>query len=287
MKSVIVRAKEYVRQASSTEKSVLQFILDAPQEASRLSIHALSREVFASPSTIARLCRKMGFKDYREYQRALACELAVKEDVVIETDLEIGTEDKLEMIIGKSVSRSIASLEDTKNLIDIDAVKQCVKLMVKADSLVFFGVGASLLVARDAHLKFIRVKKHCQVSDDFDVQLVMTKTMQENDVAILISYSGQTAQIVECARQLKERQVPIIAITCFVESELSKLANYNLYVSATEYAFTSGKFTSRLSQLLVVDILYLAYLQATYKTSQDALIATHIEKRRNGVTTDE
>lgn len=287
MISVIVRAKEYVKQASETEKSVLYYILSAPKEASKLSIHALSKKVFASPSTIARLCRKIGFKDYREYQRALVCELAVKEDVVIETDLEIGAEDNLETIMGKTVFRSISSLEDTKNLIDIEAVKQCVKLMVGADSIDFFGVGASLLVARDAYLKFVRVKKHCQISDDFDVQLVLTRTMQENDVAILVSYSGQTAQIVECARRLKERRVPIIAITCFIESELSKLADYNLYVSATEYAFTSGKFTSRLSQLLVVDIIYLAYLQATYQTSQDALLATHIEKRRNGVTTDE
>lgn len=40
-----------------------------------MGTHELARVVFASPSTIGRLCRKIGFDDYREYQRALACEL--------------------------------------------------------------------------------------------------------------------------------------------------------------------------------------------------------------------
>lgn len=40
------------------------------------------------------------------------------------------------------------------------------------------------------------------------------------------------------------------------------------------------------SQLLVIDILYLAYIQATYSTSQTALIATHIDKRDKGEAED-
>jgi DNA-binding MurR/RpiR family transcriptional regulator len=286
MKSVIVRAKEYLKQASETEKGIIRFILSDPERASHMGTHELARVVFASPSTIGRLCRKIGFGDYREYQRALACELALREGVVIESNFEIGAQDSIETIISKTVSRSNASLEDTQSLIDGRVVEQCVGLMSRADSMTFFGVGASLLVAKDAFFKFIRVKKHCQISDDFDLQLVMAKTMTPNDVAVLISYSGKTKATVDCARQLKANGVPIIAITCFVESELSKLADYNLYVSATEYEFTSGKFTSRLSQLLVIDILYLAYIQATYSTSQTALIATHIDKRDKGEAED-
>lgn len=286
MKSVIVRAKEYLKQASETEKGIIRFILSDPERASHMGTHELARVVFASPSTIGRLCRKIGFGDYREYQRALACELALREGVVIESDFEIGEQDSIETIISKTVSRSNASLEDTQSLIDSRVVEQCVGLMARADSMTFFGVGASLLVAKDAFFKFIRVKKHCQISDDFDLQLVMAKTMTPSDVAVLISYSGKTKATVDCAKQLKANGVPVIAITCFVESELSKLADYNLYVSATEYEFTSGKFTSRLSQLLVIDILYLAYIQATYSTSQTALIATHIDKRDKGEAED-
>lgn len=286
MKSVIVRAKEYLKQASEAEKTIIRFILDNPEEASHMGTHDLSRAVFASPSTIGRLCRKMGFRDYRDYQRALGCELAVRQGAAVGMDFEIGPQDGVSAIVSKTVSRSNASFEDTKSLIDCGVVDQCVRLMTRAESIGFFGVGASQLVAKDAFLKFIRVKKHCQISEDFDVQRVFAKTMHEKDVAVLVSYSGQTKAMTDCAKLLKTNRVPIIAITCFMESELSRLADYNLYVSATEYSFTSGKFTSRLSQLLVIDILYLAYIQATYETSQYALIETHLDKREKGETED-
>ena len=82
MKSVIETAKEYLKQASETEKGIIRFILSDPERASHMGTHELARVVFASPSTIGRLCRKIGFDDYREYQRALACELALREDMV-------------------------------------------------------------------------------------------------------------------------------------------------------------------------------------------------------------
>lgn len=204
MKSVIVRAKEYLKQASETEKGIIRFILSDPERASHMGTHELARVVFASPSTIGRLCRKIGFDDYREYQRALACELALREGVVIESDFEIGEQDSIETIISKTVSRSNASLEDTQSLIDSRVVEQCVGLMARADSMTFFGVGASLLVAKDAFFKFIRVKKHCQISDDFDLQLVMAKTMTPSEAiraylmrAILFTYfqSGTTSKL--------------------------------------------------------------------------------------------
>lgn len=286
MKSVVVRAREYLDRASETEKTIIRFILENPETASHMSIHSLAKEVFSSPSSISRLCRKIGFENYKSYQRALIAETAVKNEVVINEDFKILPEDNLDTIISKTVMRSNASLEDTGSLIDSDVVEKCVQMMVNAESITFFGAGASLIVGEDAFLKFIRVKKHCQVCNDFDAQLVIAKKLDKNDVAIIISYSGQTKSVVECAIALRAGGVPIIAITCFLESPLSKLSDHCLFVSATEYSSTAGKLTSRLSQLLIIDILYLAYIQATYATSQGALMATHITKANEGECTD-
>lgn len=286
MRSVILREKEYLRQASPAEKEILHFTLASPERVAHMSIHELSREVFASPSTIGRLCKKLGFNNYREWQRALNCELAVKQTAFLESNFEIYPNDTVEEIMQKSVSRSSATLEDTESLLDPHTIEQCVTQMVQASSIGFFGTGASLLVAKDAYLKFLRLQKHCLIAEDYDVQRVLAKTLRSTDAAVLVSYSGRTQAMVDCARILKENKVPIIAITSFMESELSRLADYNLYVSATEYSFTSGKFTSRLSQLMVVDILYLAYIRATYADSSNALMETHLEKNEYRMDAD-
>ena len=275
MNSVIARAREYLLSASESEKTAVEYILENPSEASEISIHELSKRVFSSASTITRLCKKLGFSGYRDYQRALIEELSQR-SVRITSDLEISKNSSIEEITEKTVARSVSSLEDTGRLLDPQSVGQCVNKIIHSDQLVFFGEGASLLVAQDAYLKFIRVRRNCLVAADADVQKVICRLLNSKDVAVLISYSGKTDSVVTAARLLKERKVPIIAITSNREGNVAKLADFNLFVSPTEYTYSAGKFTSRLSQLIVVDILYLTYLQWTYKTSYSTLAETQI-----------
>ena len=77
MQSVILKCREYLPQSSGTEKGILQYLLNNPEEAASMSIRQLSGKVFASPSTITRLCHKLGFSQYREFQKALMYENAM------------------------------------------------------------------------------------------------------------------------------------------------------------------------------------------------------------------
>lgn len=278
MKSVMVKFREYLNQASNTEKEIIKYLLEHPEEAAQMSIRELSKEVFASPSTITRLCRKAGFEHYKEFQKCLLYENAIRKESVNELNCEIQKNDSYEKLVDKIIYKSIVSLEDTKSLIDIKTLEQSVSLLQQAERIVFFGIGASLLVAKDAYLKFLRVNKTCMVSEDYHVQLVQAKNMTKKDIAVLISYSGMTKEMIDCAIIMKALSVPIIAITCFHESPLSKLADFCLYVTATEFEFQTGKLASRLSQLVVVDMLYVAYVQKNYERCMEALKSTYIHK---------
>ncbi len=275
MESVLVKCREYMKCASDTEKGIIKFILENAELAIQMNIHELAETVFVSAATVTRLCKKMGFHNYKEYQRGLACELALKSEVRSWEDFEITREDDLDTLVNKSFERSIASMEDTKALINVKILEQCVDLLEQAESITFFGVGASLLVAKDAYLKFIRIKKNCQVYEDQDIQRVLATNMRQKELAVLISYSGKTEIIVDIAKMLRDNSVPVIAITGFAESPLTRLADHTLYVSATEYQFKSGKLASRISQLAIVDVLYLAYIQRKYEEIADALQNTY------------
>ena len=282
MESVIVRFREYMTSASDTEKGIIQYVLDNMEEAVHLNIHQLAQKSFVSAATITRLCRKTGFKNYKEYQHLLACEVALKKEKRVLEDFDIRREDSLDTLVGKTFSRSIASLDDTRNLLDTEVLRKCTDLLIEAESVTFFGVGASLLVAKDAYLKFIRVNKKCQVYEDQDIQMVLATNMKKTDLAVVISYSGRTKAAVDWAGVLKNNGVPVVAITGFAESPLVKLADHNLYVSATEYHFKSGKLASRISQLAIIDVLYLAYILRTHDESSDALQNTYLTKNGRG-----
>ena len=278
MKSVRVKLREYLTHASNTEREIIQFILKSPEDVSVMSVRELARVTFTSPSTVTRFCKKTGFNDYKDFQRSLMYENAMRKQAITDKNSEIKKDDSIEQLVNKIIYKSIVSLEETKSLIDLEILDGSVSVIQKAKRVAFFGMGASLLVAKDACLKFMRVNKVCIVNEDFHAQLVQAKNMTNEDAAIIISYSGMTREMVECAEILKDVGVPIIAITCYHESPLSKISDYNLYVTATEFEFRTGKLGSRLSQLAVIDMLYVTYVQENYETCMDSLRRTYISK---------
>jgi DNA-binding MurR/RpiR family transcriptional regulator len=278
MKSTFVRIQEYKANANGADKKIIDFLLEKPEEAANFTIHELAEKTYSSPSTIVRLCKKLGFKGYKDFQKSLVYELALKKEVLDEKSQEINREDSLESIIEKVTYKNVVSLENTMKLIDLEILEKCVDLLDKANTIHLFGMGSSLLVAKDAYLKFLRVNKPCLISDDWHAQLLQARNITKDDVAIAISYSGMTEEVIRCVQTAKENNAPIIAITRFEENPLSVIADYNLHVSATEFIFRSGAMSSRISQLNIIDILFTAFINRNYEKYLKQFQKTHIQK---------
>ena len=141
-----------------------------------------------------------------------------------------------------------------------------------------FGLGASLVAAQDAYLKFLRLNKMAVINVDWHSQLLQARNADERDLGIVISYSGATTEVIECMKIMKENKTPIIAITRCVNSPVSELADQKLYTTANESIFRSGAMASRTSQLNIIDILYTALANDEYESSLEQLSRTHIRK---------
>lgn len=278
MKSVIVRLQEYEPHASGAEKAVVHYLLEHPEDSAGCSIHQLAERTFSSSSTIIRLCRKTGFDGYKELQKSLLYELAIRKENILWQGQEIEREDSLEEIVNKVTYKNIVSLEDTRKLMDLETLEKCVDLLDRASTVCLFGIGSSLLVAEDMYLKLLRVNKNCHLSEDWHAQLLQARNMTERDLAVIISYSGMTEEMLACAKAVKQQGAPVIAVSRFEDSPLAKLADYNLAVAATELVFRSGAMSSRISQLGIIDILYTAYVNRHYDDCLAQFKRTHIYK---------
>ena len=285
MSNALLRLRESSHNFSSTEKEIARIILDNPQLVVDLSVHALAKHTFSSASTIVRLCNHIGYSGYKEFRWAVTYELAQREQNRKIEQKEIDRSDSLEEIIEKITYLNIISLEETSSLMMFrkDMLRQCVELIKKARVVYLFGMGASLVAAKDAYLKFLRLNKLCVINEDWHSQLVQARNATAEDVAIVISYSGATVEAIECMKALREKKTPIIAITRFVQSAVSDLADYKLYTAANESVFRSGAMSSRLSQLNIIDILYTALANDSYEETLDQLSRTHIHKPGNSI----
>lgn len=278
MKSVLVRLREYSNQASTTEKTLIAYILKNSKETSSMTIYQLADQTFASPSSIIRMCKKNGFEGYKDFIKALIYEMAVREHSQSEEKKEITKADRIEDIVDKVTYKNIISLEDTKSIIDYDVINSCIQLLRTCKNVCLFGMGSSLLVAKDAQLKFMRLDKRCTVNDDWHVQLLTARYMSTDDLGIIISYSGQTIEMIECVKAMKENGVKTISITRYGASPIVELCDYNIFVAANEAIVRSGAMSSRISQLNIIDILYTGYVNTQFEKSLEQISKTHIRK---------
>lgn len=278
MAIVTLKLKDYIKDATPTEVSIIDYILKNSEKTSRMTIYELAEATFASPSTIIRLCRNVGYAGYKEFIKELIYEEAVRSNYKKQQISDVtGTEDIGE-IIYKVTHKNIRTLEQAEKLIDENTIKKCVNQLFASERIVLFGIGASLLVAKDGQLKFTRINKMAFVSEDWHTQLLMAKNMSEQDVAVVISYSGETQEMVTCSQVAKENGATVISITNTNTSPVNQIADIALYIPTNELRLRSGAMSSRISQLNIIDIIFTSYINKMYEESLDILEKTQIKK---------
>lgn len=278
MKNVLLLLRENQEAMSAVEATVAKYICAHPEECARLTVRELAEKTWSSPSSIVRMCREIGFKGYREFRQELLLDVHNLGETGSHKEVELdGTATTAEII--QSITRqNIQCLTDTQYLLEEEVVWACVELIRRARTVLLFGIGASLCVARDAYLKFLRVDKPCILNDDWHSQLLQARNATAEDVGIAFSYSGQTDEVIKCMEELKKNGTPCIAVTRSVPSPVAKLADYRLYTATNEYTFRIGALSSRMAQLNVVDILYAAFVNAEYDYCMKRFVHTHIFK---------
>ena len=128
------------------------------------------------------------------------------------------------------------------------------------------------------------IDKDVQVIDQVTGQKRSACLADESHCAIIISYSGQTREMVEVAEIYHKRQIPFISITCMAENSISRLANATLYLSSREMLHIKiGDFASTTSLKYLFDILYAGVFSYDYKKNLETkiVVASYVDDRQS------
>ena len=278
MKSVLILLQELRQTGTGASLQLAEYICEHPRSVCDMDVRTLAEKTYTSPSSVVRLCHRLGFEGYKQFRNCLMVEIASLGVRVAHEEKQLTAQDSIADIIDGVTEKNIQVLYDSRHILNAETVEQCVELLRHSRSILLFGIGASLCAAKDAYLKFLRLNKPCIVNEDWHSQLLQACNASPEDVAIIFSYSGQTQEMVTCRKELKNNGTPCIAITRFAPSQVAKLADYLLYIAANESLLRNGAMSSRLAQLNVVDILYTAFASAEFEKSIRQLARTHIKK---------
>ncbi len=273
--NVLLKLREMKDSLTPAEKKVAEYVLAYPEEIPRYSVKKLAMKSKTSDASVVRLCKTLGYDGYRQFIVSISGELASRGSEEGEEYTDIQPGDDLNLIIKNVSLNNCRSIEDTLMVIDKASIKKAVKLLSTARRINFYGIGASGLVCMDAQQKFMRINKICHAYTDGHSQLTSASMLTSGDVAVIVSNTGSTVEIVDTVKLIKETNASIIAITRYGKSMLSANADIVLFFSTPETTIRSGAMGSRIAMLNIVDILFSGVASMEYKTIKKYLDKTH------------
>ncbi|MGL5378473.1 MurR/RpiR family transcriptional regulator [Clostridium sp.] len=268
---------EYIKQNyesfTAREKLIADYLLKTNKGIISLSAKEIGDITNTSAPTVVRFAKKIGFSSLNEMKLQISLSLSNSESnsgfEYIDKNLE--TRD---IIYG--IKNSIdATMEKTVDLVKEDELEAAIELLGKANNIYIFSVGVSGLVGLDFYYKLSRINKRCIAHQDTHLQVTSSILMQEGDVALAISYSGETREVIKCAENAKKLGIPVIAMTkASVNNKLESISDITLHIPYVEKSLREGAMSSRISQLAIIDMLFIGMAKENFKDVEEKLIAT-------------
>lgn len=253
------------------ERRIADSILQNPEEVINLSITELADRAEASESTVVRFCKTLGYKGYYELKIALARELIIPPQQIYE---EINLNDTPATIKAKVFQANILALQDTIKILDDRELERAGEAISKAKMVVFYGLATSAAVALDSAHKFLRINIRSVSYSDTHMQAISAALLGKGDVAIGISHSGSSRDVVDALRIARQSGATTVCITHHTKSPITKVSDIKLYTAARETALRSDAMTSRIAQLSILDVLYVSVALKRYEESLGSLERT-------------
>ena len=272
MESTIHKIRFLYNEMGSAEKRIADYILENTQDIISYSISELSSLCNCGDATVVRFSRRLGFNGFQALKIGIAQELTTTSSL----NSEISKEDSCFDIFKKRINSITISLQNTESVLDKDELEKAANLIINAKRIVIFGLGNSAAVANDAAHKFLRLGLNAQACCDNHLQAIIASHLDRQSVAIGISHSGSSTDIVDALRLSKIGGASTICVTNYGNSPIVKSADVVLHTKSDETKHSILAMSSRIAQLSIFDAIY-TYIVVNYdRKSIQAIYNTEI-----------
>lgn len=204
--------EEKIKRLNELEMAVYKYIVQHFEEIDQLTIRELSAACHVSTSTILRCITKLGYRGYSELKYAI-CQKKEQDarafDLFYDATIQVNT-------FLKKVNN-----EDYRKFI-----QPAVELILSARHVVFSGIGTSGILGTYGSRYFANLGINAySIVDPF---LPVPSRGMENTLAIILSVSGETIQMIKQTEDFKRYGAKVLSITNDEKSTIAQMADYNI-----------------------------------------------------------
>ena len=234
-----------------SEQKVADYVLAQPKEIIHMRIVDLASEAQVSEPTVVRFCRALNYDGFQDFKLTLAQVLATSSNF---EQFSLNKKDTVSDFKQKIFDSTIGNLLNIKEELDAETLEQAINALAQAKQIEFYGFGASAAVCTDAQHKFHRLKVNAVAYSDPHLQSIAAVTLSEGDVVVAISQTGRTKDLLHSSRLAIAQGAQVIAL-CPSNTPLSELATLPIHIDLEEDKDLSALMSSRVVQLVVIDVL--------------------------------
>lgn len=240
------QANSHVRELNGSEKKIFEYVVRNAQSVGDMRIQELANACYVSTTTIMRFARKLGFSGYRDFAESLR--FSTQRRTVSEIPSVLRESSYGEEYL-KNIIESVRVLTEAK-------VRQFSRAIAAAPTVYCYGTGLDREVAGYAHHLFTALGfRSLFLNRTFEAQAAMGR-LQPQDMALLVSMSGEQQEVVAFAERLKATPGGVVAaLTHSANNTLQSLSTIDFYVFADRILYHDFDLTSRTAMFVIVELL--------------------------------
>ncbi|WP_340028504.1 MurR/RpiR family transcriptional regulator [Paenibacillus sp. FSL H7-0940] len=262
MAAILRALQQELNNLPSQERRIAEVIMQSPSDIPSWTISHLAEQSGTSAATVTRFCKSFHFKGFPDFKMKLAAELSHASDETAYQDIVAGN--SLSKIVEAIEANHLASIADTTRLLDLGRLEHAVQLLCQARRIDLYGVATSSVVTQDFYQKLVRIGKSCTAFSDSHMQITSASSLAEGDVAMAVSYSGETPETIDALHCAKQAGASTISLTSYGSNKLATVSDIPLFTSSLEEGMRRGDMASRIALLHVVDILFTGMVSADF-----------------------
>lgn len=255
-------------QLNPTERRIVEWLIIKGNISQETSLREVAGTLDVSEPMLVKVAKKIGFSGFRELRSAL---ISYFEALPYERDEEITEHDNLDIVLDKVFTNSIQVLKEARSIADTASISLAAQLIFKARRVILFGVGGSASVCQDFEHKLLRIGIISHAYSDFHLMLMVASQLDEHDVVIAISQSGDTQEMLNAATTASSRKAKLICITNDNGSPLSQCSDISIFSPAMSGPLLGQNAVARIVQLNLLDTLFIAILLEDYQGNKEKL----------------
>lgn len=264
------------KELSKNERILADYILKHPEDVLKMSSKDLGKECFVSTATVYRLCDKLGLSGFSDLKIKITSSLDDyrKSNEDFNFDFPVNQFQTHYEIIQKIKEDYEQTLNLTANLFSLDQLRLIASAMKKAQIIDVYTSAGNINFALNFQFQMQEIGIQVNVPVDEYQQRLIAASSNENHLAIIITFGGRGILSDILPRILHKVKTPIVLISSYDYTFKDFDPDYQLYISSYENHYKKiSSFSTRLSILYILDVLYTCYFKLDYQENIEKKLA--------------